>query len=60
MGTHRLLMLLFVVLALMCFTARAGAEGDASLAAKSQNPVGNIISIPMENNTYFEVGPAEE
>ena len=45
---------------LHCFAAYASAEGDASLATKSQTPVGDIISIPMENNTYFEMGTAEE
>jgi hypothetical protein len=33
---------------------------DEDLAKKSQNPIGNMISLPMQNNTYFDVGPAEE
>lgn len=27
------------------------------LAKASQNPIGNMISLPMQNNTYFNVGP---
>jgi len=33
---------------------------DQDLAKQSQNPIGNMISLPMQNNTYFDVGPSEE
>ena len=33
---------------------------DPDLAKQSQNPIGNMISLPMQNNTYFGVGPSEE
>lgn len=33
---------------------------DEDLAKASQNPIGNMISLPMQNNTYFNVGPSEE
>jgi len=36
----------------------AFAQDD--LAKQSQNPIGNMISLPMQNNTYFGVGPSEE
>ena len=32
-------------------------EEEASLAAKSQNPVGDLISLPFQNNLNFDVGP---
>jgi hypothetical protein len=36
----------------------AAASGDATeLAKKLQNPVGDLISIPFQNNTNFNVGP---
>ena len=39
----------------------APATEDAqALAKKSQNPVAAIISVPFENNSYFDVGPSEE
>ena len=37
----------------------AGADDQADLAKESQNPVGNIISLPFENNFDFGVGPED-
>jgi len=37
-----------------------GLAADEDLAKASQNPIGNMISLPMQNNTYFKVGPSEE
>jgi hypothetical protein len=46
---------------IVLFLAPAGrAEEDTELAKQSQNPVANVISIPFENNLYFDVGPSEE
>jgi hypothetical protein len=36
------------------------ALAQDDLAKQSQNPIGNMISLPMQNNTYFGVGPSEE
>ena len=40
---------------------RAQAEQDedegSGLAAQSQNPVGDLISVPFQNNTAFQIGP---
>jgi hypothetical protein len=33
------------------------AESDMTLAKKSQNPIGDLISLPFENTTDFDVGP---
>jgi hypothetical protein len=38
----------------------SSALADQDLGKQSQNPIGNMISLPMQNNTYFGVGPAEE
>lgn len=39
----------------------AGGEMDhSSLAKASQNPVAAMISVPFENNTYFDFGPEEK
>jgi hypothetical protein len=43
---------------LLLVSAPALAQDD--LARQSQNPIGNMISLPMQNNTYFGVGPSEE
>ncbi len=37
-------------------TGPARAEGDKDLAKESQNPIGNIVSLPFENTTEFDVG----
>lgn len=51
--------------ALLCvavgFLAQASAADEAEdLAKKSQNPVADVISLPFENNLFFDVGPSEE
>jgi hypothetical protein len=55
----------FKSLAMICLLCIFGANGigftaDEDLAKASQNPIGNMISLPMQNNTYFNVGPSEE
>jgi hypothetical protein len=37
----------------------ATADDQANLAKESQNPIGNIISLPFENNFDFGVGPED-
>lgn len=39
--------------------ARAEEQSTAELAKASQNPVSSLISVPFENNTYFNAGPAD-
>jgi hypothetical protein len=44
--------------AALCIGASAQAEMSAEELAKlAQNPVGNMISLPFQNNTNFNVGP---
>jgi len=38
-------------------THAADAESDSELAKQTQNPVANLISVPFQNNTYFDAGP---
>jgi hypothetical protein len=35
----------------------ADSNSDTDLAKKLQNPVGDLISVPFQNNTNFNVGP---
>ena len=42
----------------VCSTAQAALSAD-ELAKLAQNPVGNLISVPMQNNTNFNVGPLD-
>jgi hypothetical protein len=32
-------------------------EGEEDLAKAAQNPVGDLISVPLQNNTNFGFGP---
>ncbi len=38
------------------FEASAG-ESETELAKKTQNPVADLISIPLQNRTLFGIGP---
>lgn len=51
-------LILFAIFILQLFLSQATA--DESLAKTSQNPVGNIISLPFENNIYTDVGPTNK
>ena len=49
-----------LLIAVLLFSGASLALADQDLAKKSQNPIGNMISLPMQNNTYFDVGPSDE
>jgi len=59
-----LLLLSAIVLAPACFAdlnsedAPAGG-GAGDLAKQTQNPVSDLISVPFQNNTNFDIGPWE-
>lgn len=44
----------------VCLLTVVAAIAEEDLAKKSQNPIGNMISLPIQNNTYFDVGPSGE
>ena len=44
--------------ALGCTGAHAALSAE-ELAKLAQNPVGNLISVPFQNNTNFDVGPQQ-
>ena len=48
-----------VLIGLLMTMAVPAQEEEGALAKQSQNPVGNLISLPFENNTYFDVGPED-
>ena len=48
----------FLVVFLFALGSRySHGQGDENLAKASQNPVGDLISLPLQNNTNFYVGP---
>ncbi len=58
MNHSRLRVPVIFFMAVILFACTVSADQD--LAKQSQNPIGNMISLPMQNNTYFDVGPAGE
>ena len=51
---------LFLVVFLLALGSRYGhGQGDADLAKQSQNPISDLISLPLQNNTNFYQGPQE-
>ena len=49
-----------ILLALLCALGVALADDAADLAKAVQNPVADLISVPFQNNTNFNVGPGED
>jgi hypothetical protein len=50
---------IFAVLAITLLAALsiAHAADNSDLAKQAQNPIANLISLPLQNNTNFNVGP---
>jgi hypothetical protein len=46
-----------LALVFLFFHASASYADEGDLAKASQNPVGNMISLPLQNNTSFGIGP---
>jgi hypothetical protein len=46
----------FAALAALCLPAQATMSAE-ELAKLAQNPVGNLVSVPLQNNTNFNTGP---
>jgi hypothetical protein len=45
-----------VAVVLFAGAAQAQEPSDAELAKKAQNPIANLISLPLQNNTNFGIG----
>jgi len=50
----------FLCAALATTAPQVLAESDADLAKAAQNPIANMISLPLQNNTNFNSGPLEK
>lgn len=50
---------LLVLAAVMPLSAYSQKQGAADLAAAAQNPIANMISVPFQNNTFFDIGPKD-
>ena len=54
---RRVMMAGICILAIVLISVQAWA--DQQLAKQSQNPIGNLISVPFQNNGYFGIGPSD-
>jgi hypothetical protein len=48
-----------ILFSLFIFTISAFADDDAELAKKTQNPIADLISVPIQNNWDFNIGPED-
>jgi hypothetical protein len=55
-----LMTVLVAALVLIAFTAWADEQSAEELAKAAQNPIANMISVPFQNNTNFNVGPGNK
>ena len=46
-----------LVIALLGILQQSHASEQSDLAEQAQNPIANLISLPLQNNTNFNVGP---
>jgi hypothetical protein len=55
--TLLLTVVMLVALVLIAAPAWAAEQSEEELAKAAQNPIANMISVPFQNNTNFNVGP---
>lgn len=48
-----------LAIALLGIALQVHADKREDLAKQAQNPIANLISLPLQNNTNFKVGPQE-
>jgi len=51
--------ILIIILSVISVTTQAQSEEEISgddLAKKAQNPIANMISVPIQNNTSYGIG----
>jgi len=60
LNPHKILVSALVVLGLMAAMGNALADDKQTLAKDAQNPIASLISLPLQNNTNFGVGPQDK
>jgi hypothetical protein len=55
--TKTLLIPVLMLMALVLMAAPLWAQDEAELAKKLQNPVASLISVPLQSNWDFGIGP---
>ena len=60
MFNTRLVFFLIFTVFLLHTAATAQEQSQEDLAKQAQNPIANLISLPLQNNTNFGIGPDED
>jgi hypothetical protein len=50
----------FAAAAMICAATAEDGPSDSDLAKQTQNPIANLISLPLQNNFNFGVGPDDD
>ena len=58
-GVEMIFRIGMVGVCLLAMMLSVPALADQQLAKQSQNPIGNLISVPFQNNGYFGIGPSD-
>ena len=53
----RFLIIFILIICLFIITNVVQADEEEDLAKQTQNPVADLISVPFQNNTNFNLGP---
>ena len=54
------ILLSFVTMVFLADYVYCSSSDNSDLAKQAQNPVANLISLPLQNNTNFDIGPENE
>ncbi len=55
-GTAVCLLMWMLAPCAIVLAQEAPQDGESDLAMQSQNPVANLISLPLQPNTFFDIG----
>ena len=50
-------LLLLILIPEIAFGQETGSQSDKDLLKESQNPVADLISFPIQSDTFFGLGP---
>jgi hypothetical protein len=60
MKSLKFLAMMVAIAFFICAPARGEEMNESELAKQAQNPVADLISLPLQNNMNFNVGPQDE
>ena len=60
MSVFRIFVILSILVPFIASASYSQEASSADLAKQAQNPIANLISLPLQNNTNFGIGPEDE